>query len=336
MSRPTPIPIWILTGFLGSGKSTLLRGLLRQKSFERTAILINELGAIGIDDALVQVEDENMLLLSGGCLCCGFGESLVDTLASLYGDRTRRRTEPFERVIIETTGLAEPTLIAQQLIGSSLLRDVYRLNGVVTVVDGEAGSDQMRRHPEWIAQVACADLIVMSKLDRAADAGVLAAEVRSINPLAILHDDWQAAEMQWSTLAQELDANFAERLESRLEGQPVQTAPHSAGVVTVSARIEDSIAWDSYAAWIEKLREFPAERLLRMKGIASMQGSGRPVVLQAVRHVVGRPEPLEGERLRSEGSRIVLIMQDTPREEMEESFALLAPRQQITFERPIQ
>ena len=180
------IPISVVTGFLGSGKTTLLRHLLSHPDMARTAVVVNEFGAVGLDHALVEASREDTVLLSSGCLCCTVRGDLIKTLGDLFLRRARGEVPRFGRVIVETTGLADPAPILHTLIADPLAAGQFRLDGVIATVDAASGADTLDRHWESVKQAAVADRIVLTKTDLVPPHRVaaLTARLRGLNPAA--------------------------------------------------------------------------------------------------------------------------------------------------------
>ena len=166
-------PVIVVTGFLGSGKTTLLNHMLRHPSLADAAVLVNEFGAVGLDHFLVEAMDENTVLLESGCLCCTIRGDLKDAIIDLNSRRARGEIPPYRRLIVETTGLADPAPILFTLSADMVLKHHYRLGAVITTVDGVNGLRQLKRHPESVKQATVADRIVLTKPD-IADADDLA------------------------------------------------------------------------------------------------------------------------------------------------------------------
>jgi len=197
------IPVSIITGFLGAGKSTLLNRMLRDPAAKDIAVIINEFGEVGIDNLLVEASGDSMIELSNGCLCCTVRGELVDTLASMIDAIQTGRTKPITRVVIETTGLADPAPVMQSVMGNPVIAQNFELEGVVTVVDAVNGLATLNAHPEAVKQVAVADRLIVSK-QTLADAGQLSAlraRLASLNPRAPVSDGDDASVSSLSMLA---------------------------------------------------------------------------------------------------------------------------------------
>ena len=181
------IPVTVLTGFLGSGKTTLLNKLLRRPELSDTAVIINEFGEIGLDHLLVEKsDDEGMVTLNSGCLCCTVRGDLVRTMSELFLKRSKGEVTPFKRMVVETTGLADPAPVIRAIIGHPVLAQAYRLNQMLTVIDAVNGMASLDEHPESVAQVALADVLVLSKTDLHPLPAALAARLAALNPTAQL------------------------------------------------------------------------------------------------------------------------------------------------------
>ena len=200
-SAQSRLPVSVITGFLGSGKTTLLNKLLQHPGMDRTAVVINEFGEIGIDNALVRQSSEDVVLLNNGCLCCTVRGDMVDTLRDLFIKRVRGEVPPFDRVVIETTGLADPAPILHTLMTDPLLSERYRLDGVVTTVDSAVGMNELDQHVESVKQAAVADRLVMTKSDLVDDdmRARLSRRLQAINPgapqLAVVMGDIDPARL---------------------------------------------------------------------------------------------------------------------------------------------
>jgi G3E family GTPase len=280
VSAPPKLPIIILTGFLGSGKTTLLNTLLRLPAFADTAVVVNEFGEIGLDHLLVESARENVVLLEAGCLCCTVIDSLKETLADLYHRRSRGTVPAFARIVIETTGLADPCPILQQLMSDSLLSHLFRVHSLVCVVDALFGASQLDGHPEAALQVAVADRLCITKTDLTGqrEPPSLIDRLRGLNPHAA------------RTLIRP-DAN----LTTILDGTPGALVPpmplysplprHDAAIGSHSFRMADPVTWAGVAAWIDGLKGCCGDRLLRCKALLNVEGVHGPVLVQGVRTV---------------------------------------------------
>lgn len=276
------LPVHILTGFLGSGKTTLLSQLLREPAFADTAVVINELGEVGLDHVLVdRGSEDDVVLLDSGCLCCALGNSLQETLESLYFRRARCELPPFARVVVETTGVADPGPIASTLALDGAIARHYRLGSIVTVVDAVNGMTHLDRFEEARRQAAVADRIVVSKRDLA-DAGAnarIAERLRALNPHApigpAVFDDAHAGALP---AAGDDDHAGHDHLSEQ-------------GIATTSLRLGEPLPWSRYADFVSWSQRTLGERLLRMKGIVRMD-DGEARALHGVLRLFSAPQGL--------------------------------------------
>lgn len=275
------IDLFILTGFLGSGKTTLLNGLLRNPHFADTAVIVNEFGEIGVDNLIISAASGDVVLLDSGCLCCAAGESFADTLLSLWVKRARGEIPPFKRVIIETSGLAEPFPIAVTVMKNGPLSARFRYGGTITVVDALFGSATLREHCEAVEQLRAADVVILSKLDEAdADTGPLAPIMLAENPSApVLRAEHGIVDVKQLFDYLKAIAPFA----SRAVGSHAHS--HGASALQQSFTSQQRVTWQAIATFSQAIKQ-QHEPLLRCKGLLAVENEAAPVLVQAVRNVV--------------------------------------------------
>lgn len=317
---PPRVPVTVLTGFLGAGKTTILNRLLRQPGMEGAAVIINEFGEVGIDHLLVEKILGDAVLLESGCLCCSLRGDLVDTMNVLRLRAAAGDIPAFDRLLIETTGLADPAPVLQTLIADPVLTGHYRLAGMVTAVDAVNGADQLDLQPEALKQVALASLLLLTKTDIAAAPGVdrLTARLRHLNPTAPLvrvTDGEIAAGIVFGAGDYDPDA-FMESVAPPVERQPGhdhrhdhghRDHVHDDGIRSFCIERDRPIAWAALRTWLESLTSLRGADLLRVKGIVNVAGLDAPVVVHGVQHIFHPPRALaawpDGERR----TRIVCI-----------------------------
>jgi G3E family GTPase len=345
-------PVTVLTGFLGAGKTTLLNHLLRRPELARTLVLVNEFGEIGLDHLLVEKLDDNTVLLNAGCLCCTVRGDLARVLRQML---PRARRDEISRVIVETTGLADPAPILATFLGDSVVSSAYRLDGVVTVVDAVNGDAQLDTHPEAVRQVAVADRIVLSKTDLAHDAPlrarlgrlnpgapILQSRYGAVDPAVILHAGPFDPSGKIPDVKAWLDAAAFAQAEAAAHGH-APLAHHHAGpngspshtgegehhphdpnrhderIAAFCVTLDKPVHWQGLGVWLEMLIATHGEKLLRIKGILNLEGQARPVAIHGVQHLMHPPVLLnawpEGD---PRTSRLVFITRDLPRRVIEE------------------
>jgi len=344
--RPEKLPVSVITGFLGSGKTTLLKHLLTQDWMKDTAVVINEFGEIGLDHELVEAAREDTILLSSGCLCCTIRGDLIDTLRRLFKQRERGEIPAFRRLVIETTGLADPAPILHTLIGDPLLSAFYRLDGVVTTVDAVNVMGQFDTQIESVKQAAVADRLLITKSDLvdAATLTALAARLRALNPAAPVHRITQGqigADQLFNAglynpQTKSLDVQNWLRQEAYQltttdgyhdhhhdhghdhghdhdghHGQhPHDVNRHDDHIRAFCLTHAAPLDWDKFVSWIEMLTATQGANLLRIKGILNVAGEEKPVAIHGIQHLFHPPVVLPDWPSADHRSRLVFITRD--------------------------
>ncbi|SEA94548.1 CobW family GTP-binding protein [Rubrimonas cliftonensis] len=333
------IPISVLTGFLGSGKTTLLSRLLRHPAMSRTAVVINELGEVGLDGALVEAVDEEMVVLDSGCICCTVRGDLVETLGRLREARENGRGPAFERVLVETTGLADPTPILHTLMTDPALAAGYRMDGVITTIDAVLGADQLDRHTQSVKQAALADRLVLTKSDLADPETVqaLTARLRSINPAVVPirvvrgavdpdallgagHPDLASrtadvrAWLNEEAAAQDGHGGHGHDCASGCDhhGPHHGAFRHDDRIASFCLSGDAPMDWADVDEAFGLLLQLHGEQVLRVKGLLDVRGSDRPIVIHGVQHLFSEPAMLAAWPDGMNGTRIVFITHDLP------------------------
>jgi G3E family GTPase len=344
---PAPFPLTIVTGFLGAGKTSLLNRLLRDPAAAGTLVIINEFGETGLDHLLVEQVDGDMLVMTSGCLCCSIRGDLIATLEDILRRSDNGRIAPFKRVIIETTGLADPAPVLHTILVHPYLTLRFHLDGVVTLIDAVNGSSTLDAHEEAVKQAAMADRLVLSKTDLVAGNGGGLAELRArlkkLNPGAVLLD---AAAGQATAVAllnagiydpdqkipdvrrwlnaeafADLDAHDHGHAHGHAgggqgEGEKPGVNRHDSRIQAFCVRHETPLAESALALFIELLRSAHGPNLLRVKGIVAVAGDpSRPVIIQGVQHVFHPPLRLPAWPDGDHTTRVVFILRD-----MEQAF----------------
>jgi G3E family GTPase len=313
-----PIPVTLLTGFLGAGKTTLLNRLVRDPAFDKVAVLINEFGTVAVDHDLVEAVDRETVLLASGCLCCTVRGDLVDTLLNLAARRAAGEVAPFRRVLIETSGLADPLPILQSLVGHDGIAASFAIDGIVTVVDATLGEAILDYHPESLRQLALADRIVVSKRDIAdeAVAARLPARLRALNPDAPILD---ADTLQ----AEGLLAQGSARRRTPFLAEPIAHLDGPRGPIrSLGLGHSQPIALARLDAFLAGLIGRHGATMLRLKGLVMLtEGPDRPLVVQGVRHRLMPPRRLASWPRGDAGTRLALILEGGDATAIEALFA---------------
>ena len=320
------IPVNVVTGFLGSGKTTLLRRLLAAPQLQNVAVMVNEFGEVGLDHHLLSSVTEGALLLDNGCVCCAIRGDLQGALRDLFTQRERGEVPAFDRVVIETSGLADPVPIAYTVLIEPVLQNHFRLGNVITVVDTVNGRDQIDEFPEAVKQAAVADRIVITKTDLCDEPAVAALKARllTLNRSAPIYD---ATDNTAAALLLIEDAFDTGAKASEVERWLAQSAnndnglqhDHSHGVSSFCLLFDGALDWSAFGIWMTMLLNRHGERVLRVKGLVNVAGLDAPVVINGVQHVVHPPTHLDRWPDANRQSRIVFIVRDISQVEIERS-----------------
>jgi G3E family GTPase len=309
--RSTRRPVTVVTGFLGSGKTTLLGRVLSEPSMANTAVLVNEFGEVGLDHHLLRRVDERTVLLGSGCVCCTTREDLVEVLTELLNMDQRGEIPRLDRVVVETTGLADPSPILHTIFADPVLQHHFSVDLVLTTVDAVNGDLQLDRNPESVKQVAAADKIVVTKTDIAEPnpVGRLISRLGTINPSA------RVIEAAFGEVdVDELFRPYESGTHAHLAGDP-----HDAGEThSVSVTFDGPIDWTAFGIWFSMLLHARGEDVLRVKGLVDVGGTG-PVVINGVQHIIHPPEHLDEWPDEDHRSRIIFITKRIRPEELLDS-----------------
>lgn len=300
-ARGARVPVILVTGFLGAGKTTLVKALLESEAGRNTAVVVNEFGEIGIDQALLSPSaPDGVALLNNGCLCCAVRSDLEETFRQLFTDRARGTIPSFERVMLELSGADDPLPVLQTFLGERSLAREYHIQAVVAVADAATGRIAIEQNPEARHQIALADRIVLSKTDLAGDAetGAFLAALRAINPDAPVATAIQG----------QVDPAFL-LADAAIAPSPLRAdAPgHVPGLTSFVLTFDRPLHWRSLTTALGLLTELRGRDLLRVKGLLAVEGCRGPVVVHAVRHLLHRPVELEAWPEGDRTSRLVFI-----------------------------
>jgi len=299
------LPVALVTGFLGSGKTTLISRLLGRPSMGETAVIVNELGEVGIDHHLLRRVDERTVLLKSGCVCCSLRGDLADELRDLLSRRERGEIPPFKRVVVETTGLADPAPVISTLLSEPVVRHHYRLETVIATVDAVHGL----RQPESVKQAAVADTLVVTKIDLA-EPSALAERLGRLNP---------AAEIVEAALGDVEPEQLFGRPDRDPRDLSFEQRPHEHdGVGALCLVLDEPLDWMAFGVWLTMLLQSRGDDVLRVKGLLDVGDAG-PVLVDGVQHLVHPPVHLDAWPDDDRRSRIVFVCRGLERDELEAS-----------------
>ena len=318
------IPITLLTGFLGSGKTTLLNKLLNHDGMKDTAVVINELGEAGLDHILARTVEgdqvaDNTVLLSSGCLCCTLRDELADTLRDLFFKRALQAIPEFKRMVIETTGMADPGPILANLMIQPVISSTYRLDAVIVTMDSVYGLSQLEQHIEARKQAAVADVLLLTKADLASPEHIqaLAEKLQELNPGATQHRITHGHIDPQSIINVGLFDSESKKAQPQrwlraVNGQPntngkLPQSSHQDDISSFTVTLPTSIYWEQLEPILQKLCREHGEQLLRLKGILHVEDQPAPLAVHAVQHTLYPPTLLTGWDENEPTSRLVLI-----------------------------
>ena len=337
--RTTFIPVNVITGFLGSGKTTLLRRLLAAPQLSDTAVLVNEFGEVGLDHHLLQRIDDEIVLLQSGCVCCTIRDDLSAAMRDLYAKRERGEIVPFRRLVIETTGLADPVPILATIMTEPVLRHHFRLGNVVTTVDAVNGLTNLEQQPESVKQAALADRVVITKTDIAEQMRIreLSRRLGKLNPSASQLETAPGVAIDPDQILTrdffDLEGKTEEvRSWLAIEGEGTVTTHdrqsdanrHGAGIHAFCLRFQQPLEWSGFGIWLAMLLHCHGSNILRVKGLLNIGASSGPVVINGVQHLVHPPDHLPAWPDNDHSSRVVFIVRGLSRDILERSLSAFA------------
>jgi len=331
------IPVFVVTGYLGSGKTTLINHMLQHPSLKDAAVLVNEFGDVGLDHLLVQEMDENTVLLQSGCICCTIRSDLKDSIIELNSKREAGTVPPYKRLILETTGLADPSPILFTLNSDTVIKHHYRLGSAIATVDAVNGLSQMKRYPEPTKQVSVADRIVLTKTDIAEPDMVrrIKKKLTRMNPSAdlieavhgevdvkrMLRADVYDLRTKGAEVRRWLEAEAESAKANSEHGHHHDVNRHDKSIYSFTVTYDEPLDWTAFGIWLTMLLHRHGENVLRVKGLLNVKGIEAPVVVNGVQHVVHPPIHMKAWPTEDRRSHIVFIVDGLDRALIERSLA---------------
>jgi G3E family GTPase len=298
-------PITIVTGCLGSGKTTLLRKLLEKPELEQTAVIVNEFGQVGLDHHLLRKTDESTILLKGGCICCNNREDLENELKSLLS--LDQKQGKFNRVIIETTGMADPAPILFTVLTNPMLQHHFYIECVITTVDAKNGLLHIKNNPELVKQVTVADKIILTKTDITPpnQKEELIEKLRSINPavetIEVVHGDADVGIIKANPNRSFIASMFEKKDEK------INKNHYSSDIQSISFTFNKPLDWTAFGLWLSSLLHANGENIMRVKGLLDVGEKG-PIVLNGVQHIIHPPNHLNEWPEEENQSHLIFIL----------------------------
>lgn len=338
--RTTKHPVTIVTGFLGSGKTTLLSHVLPEPSMSNTAVLVNEFGKVGLDHHLLRQVNEHTILLGNGCACCTIREDLVKTLLDLLAMDERGDISRLERVVVETSGLADPAPILFTILTDAVLQHHFFVDRVITTVDAVNGHMHLDSHNESLKQVASADKIIVTKTDLVTVQEVddLTRRLRGLNPsahiiravfgkvdIAMLFD-MNGMDDEGKEPGKERGATIHSMAHDSTSGEH-----HLTATCSIVLTFHEPLDWRAFSLWLSMLLHAHGEKVLRVKGLIDVHERG-PVVLNGVQHIIHPPEHLDSWPGDNRDSQIIFIAKGIEPQDILHSFRVF---QQALGNQPI-
>ena len=330
-------PVFVITGFLGSGKTTLLNQLVNHAEMKDTAVIINEFGEVGIDHLLIESSFEDAVLLKNGCLCCTIRGDLLDTLETLASRQEQGDIPSFSRVVIETTGLADPAPILQTLMQDPVITARYRLSSIVTTIDTVNGSAQLRDNPEAVKQAAIADLLLLNKTDIADEQSVtnLTSELNALNPTSekriVLNGEIDSTAIfgrqDFNLQSKQINVEdwLGRNFENHAHNHDSNRHDHEISTFCISKNTP--LPWPQVKQWLQAIISLRGQDVLRVKGIIELEGLAKPVAIHGVQHTFHDPVILKDWQNSKPRSNIIFIGRNLIKAEFEAALDHLLTKQ---------